>query len=264
MWYITWCIYLMWYVTWCIYLMWYITWSSHPYWWWVRTCCRHVCVTWLLCVRDVIHSYLWHDSFICVMCCRHVCDMTFPYMWPYIYGYAYMRVDMCDQTTDVWWVTYVCPHLCIGVSCQGHFCMPTRMHWCVMSYVYIRVNTYTYVSIRHVIRIYTCQYGCIRVSINTWPITHLKASCDTHNGVITHIMALYVTHGNASPQISHMWMSHVTHLNESLTRLMHVCYRLIHTCDMTHLHMWHDSFICVTWLIHIVTWTIHEDSFTHQ
>jgi len=25
---------------------------------------------------------------------------------------------------------------------------------------------------------------------------------------------------------------------------------LIHMCDMTHSYVWHDSFICVTWLIH--------------
>jgi len=26
---------------------------------------------------------------------------------------------------------------------------------------------------------------------------------------------------------------------------------LIHICDMTHSHVWHDSFTCVTWLIHM-------------
>jgi len=26
---------------------------------------------------------------------------------------------------------------------------------------------------------------------------------------------------------------------------------LIHMCDMTHSYVWHDSFICVTWLIHM-------------
>jgi len=33
---------------------------------------------------------------------------------------------------------------------------------------------------------------------------------------------------------------------------------LIHMCDMTHSYVWHDSFICVTWLIHRdETWLIH-------
>jgi len=42
---------------------------------------------------------------------------------------------------------------------------------------------------------------------------------------------------------------------------------LIHTCDMTHSHMWHDSFTHVTWLVrtcditHSHRW---HDSFTHM
>jgi len=30
--------------------------------------------------------------------------------------------------------------------------------------------------------------------------------------------------------------------------------RVIDMCDMTRSHVWHDSFICVTWLILCVTW----------
>ena len=48
---------------------------------------------------------------------------------------------------------------------------------------------------------------------------------------------------------------------------------LIHMCDMTHSYVCHDSFICVTWLIHIyvwhdsiicVTWLIHMSDMTHS
>jgi len=69
---------------------------------------------------------------------------------------------------------------------------------------------------------------------------------------------------------SHCWMSLEWVLNEST--LTHECPRvnrrafsgthsyvwhdscicvtwLIHMCDMTHSYVWHDSFICVTWLI---------------
>ena len=70
---------------------------------------------------------------------------------------------------------------------------------------------------------------------------------------------------------SHTWMSHVTHMNESChTWMSHIAHyfigahdsfmcvtRPIHVCDMTrlwvwltHLWMWHDSFMSVTWLIH--------------
>jgi len=39
---------------------------------------------------------------------------------------------------------------------------------------------------------------------------------------------------------------------------------LIHTCDMTHSYVWHDSSICVTWLIHMCDVTpsqVWHDSF---
>jgi len=54
---------------------------------------------------------------------------------------------------------------------------------------------------------------------------------------------------------------------------------LMHTCDMTDLYVWHDSFICVTWLMHTcdmthahvwhdsficVTWLIHTCDMTHS
>ena len=41
--------------------------------------------------------------------------------------------------------------------------------------------------------------------------------------------------------------------------------RLIHTCEITHSYMRHDSFICVTWLIHMcVTLLIHICDMTHS
>ena len=55
------------------------------------------------------------------------------------------------------------------------------------------------------------------------------------------------------------WLIHVWH--DSF-----ICVTwLIHVCDMTHSYVWHDSFICVTWLIHICDVThsyAWHDSFT--
>jgi len=46
---------------------------------------------------------------------------------------------------------------------------------------------------------------------------------------------------------------------------------LIHMCDMTHSYVWHDSFICVMWLIHMcgmtfirAMWLIHVCGMTHS
>jgi len=46
---------------------------------------------------------------------------------------------------------------------------------------------------------------------------------------------------------------------------------LIHVFDMTHSYVWHDSFICVRWLLHVwhdsytcVTWLVHMCEMTYS
>jgi len=40
-----------------------------------------ICVTWPIHMRDMTHSYVWHDSFKCVTWRIHMCDMTYSYVW---------------------------------------------------------------------------------------------------------------------------------------------------------------------------------------
>jgi len=100
--------------------------------------------------------------------------------------------------------------------------------------------------------------------------------------------------------MSNIWMSHVAHMNESChtyewviskgstivtaqptliftnmySRTSYVWHDsfifvtwLIHMCGMTHSYVWHDSFICVTWLIHTGDMTHsyvwHDSSHSH-
>jgi len=74
--------------------------------------------------------------------------------------------------------------------------------------------------------------------------------------------------------MSHIWMSHVTHMNESChthaneschTYVRHECdYSIlgrhfgICMCDMIYLHVWHDSSICVSCWSNLYVW---HDSF---
>ena len=90
----------------------------------------------------------------------------------------------------------------------------------------------------------------------------------TYEWVMSHIWMSHVSHMNKSCrtlecQTSNMWMSHVAHMNESFHTYEYMCpchVGLIETnkrrlgrgiLDMTHSYVWHDSFICVTWLIHL-------------
>jgi len=40
-----------------------------------------MCVTWRIHMCNMTHSYVWHDSFICVTWLIHTSDMTHSYVW---------------------------------------------------------------------------------------------------------------------------------------------------------------------------------------
>ena len=101
--------------------------------------------------------------------------------------------------------------------------------------------------------------------------------------VMSHIWRSHVTHMNES---CHTWLSHVTHFCATLqvTRSRHIsnvwrdsfpwATRRIPTCTMTHSYVWHDSFTCVTRLearllerayasFIYATWLIYMCGMTH-
>jgi len=82
-------------------------------------------------------------------------------------------------------------------------------------------------------------------------VTHKNGWCHTYNQVLVHIWRSH----------AHFPTSHVTHVNEFVAYL-----RIIHVIIFWKLcgHVWHYSFICVTWLIHSdMTYSyVWHDSFT--
>ena len=151
-----------------------------------------LCVTWLIpmCDSDMIHFYIWPDSFLCVR-------------------------EMCERDDLFLYVTWLIPMWDMTRLNHAENAVEIRegIHECVMSYIWM------------------------------W--------------VMSHIWMCYVTHINAS---CHIGVSHIPHMNESWHR-----YKISSrgkwnwnsggpswrnsTCDMTHCCVWHDSFLCGTWLI---------------
>ena len=109
-------------------------------------------------------------------------------------------------------------------------------------------------------------------------VTYMDESCHMYEGVMSHVWISHVTHIKCSWcahtnvvlwVISRIWMRHVTHMNQS--RHTHewvmsqrwsaadvhthmILYASYHThtitCD-SFVCVWHGSFVCVTWCMHI-------------
>jgi len=75
----------------------------------------------------------------------------------------------------------------------------------------------------------------------------------TYMGDMTHCSDVFMC--NLFSRYSLMF--YITHAQAFGITPPHLCDWLIHVCDLTHLCVWQDSFMCVTWLIRIC-----RDSFT--
>jgi len=87
-------------------------------------------VTWLMHARDMTHSYVWHDSFLCDTWIIHKCDMTHTRLC-----YDFVRRDsfLCDMTTSyIWHDLFVCVTRLI-------MCDMTHSHVCHDSFMYTHI-----------------------------------------------------------------------------------------------------------------------------
>jgi len=140
-------------------------------------------------------------------------------------------IDMCDMTRrHVWhfssiyviWLIYICHDSCTcDMTHQYVWHGPASIQtwaWCVGESVCV----------------------CVCVCLSTH---HRKQACLVHD---------FVPHVDESCRTSHMSTSHVAHVHETCLTpvIFHIltCMTwLIYMCGMTHVYVWHDSSIRVTW-----------------
>ena len=61
--------------------------------------------------NDMTHSYVWHDSFICVTWLIHMCDMTHSYVWHHSFNHTHNLSVAQQPTTMTSWI-YGCDMTC--------------------------------------------------------------------------------------------------------------------------------------------------------
>ena len=89
----------------------------------------HVCVTWLIRMCDVTHSYVWQDSFICVTWIIHMCVMT------HTFTCVTWLIHMCDMThSHVWQDSFTCVPWLMHM-CDTHSYVPWRDTLTIKLYV---------------------------------------------------------------------------------------------------------------------------------
>ena len=152
-------------------------------------------------------------------------------------------------------------------------CIHARINICDTLYSYSRVTWLIHSCVEWRDTLYpphapVLTFLCVRlfISIHVW-----HDSCTHMLNEETYVTPLHPCSRSYtwdSLFVVHVWHDSSIHMFNGETQLhpcthahIHMCDTLcdsfmcvtwlIHVCDMTHSYVWHDSFICVTWLIHM-------------
>jgi len=173
----------------------------------------------------------------------------------YINIFIYVSICFCELWSYVWYHACICIFICIYVRTYLIYYIWLCIFMCIYVHTYliyygimcVYVYAYVHMYIRIWYFIYVCVFSYVYMYIRIWYIIYVRVY------IYKNIMSMRV-----------IW--------------------LIHMCDMTQSHVWHDSFIhvlftCVTWLLHTrfathsywwcgsricVTWLIHICDMIHS
>jgi len=125
-----------------------------------------LCLAFVLFLCDKSRSYVWHDSFICVV---RMCDMTQSYPTWLIYkspcSYVISLVRMCDMTHSyVWHDSSICVTCLICLCDMTHSYMACLIHMCDMTHLNVWHDSSMCVTrLIHMCNVTHCVTWLIRV-----------------------------------------------------------------------------------------------------
>jgi len=150
--------------------------------------CQSTCMMWLTHMCDMTHSHLRLDTFIGVTWLIHMCDMTPSYVWQVAFTCVAWRIHMCDMSH-------------FYVRHDSFLCETWCIHTSGMTHSYVWHDSFLYV--RWLIRMCDMTPSYVWhdwITCVTWliPMFDIPLATAASAGVILHI-----------------YMSHVTYMNES-------------------------------------------------
>ena len=263
---------------------------------------HYICVTKLIQMCGMTHSYVWHDSFIYVTWLIHMCDMTHSYVWHDSFTCGTWLIHMWDMThsyvghdsftcvTWLIWLIHICVTWLIAASGQTSAYAPTHMNA-------VRATAPTHMNAvratvwgrrRHTAFICATAY-CIHMCdgiLHSYVRRHTAFICAT--AYCVHLGQTSAPTPQWACGTTHIWMQcvpqyagHTSHMNQYVARpswigMGHVVYKWDAEC---HICMGQTSAYCGTHCIHmcdmlhsyvrhdsfiLVTWLIHRCNVTHR
>jgi len=138
------------------------------------------------------HVYVWHDAFICICICMYL-------SW---------RMYLCDMNHSHAYI-YIYIHRCIYNTLQ-HTATHTNLSW----RIYMRDMTHSHAYV------YVCK--CMSLSWRMYVCDMTRLNADAFVCIyMQHTLQHPATHSHTiwmhayARVMSHIWMSQVTHINES-------------------------------------------------
>ena len=147
-------------------------------------CDSFICVTWLIHLCDVTHSFVWRDSFICATWLVHMCDMTNSYVWHDVMyvihdSFACAHLFTCAHLLVL---IYMCSFTCAKFTCAHlhlliHICSFTFAHL----HVLIHMCSFTCAHLHLLIYLcsFTCAHSHVLIYMCSFTCAHLHVRNDS-------------------------------------------------------------------------------------
>jgi len=211
------------------------------------------------------HSYVWHDSFICVSWLIHMCDMTRPYAWcdAFICNASFTCVaDSFICVTNISWdvlcVSFICVTQCM---LQQNAAGSSLVYMCDVwhdSFMYVTQCTLQQRLLVACMLLVRDSFMCAVTHSSAWHDSLRYVMCLIHMCDTMHVAAAccwFVT----SLYVHDVWHDTSIYVTQCALQqrplvacmlLVRDCFtwvlRLMHLCDMSRLFVCCHSFIFVT------------------